>query len=404
MCVGSDDLPRLAIEGGQPVRPTLLPYGHQLVDESDIRAVVDVLRSDWLTTGPTIAAFEEAVADYVGARYAVAFSSGTAALHASAFAAGLGPEDEAITTPLTFCATANCVLYQGATPVFADITEDTLVVDPSEVSERITPQTRALIPVDYGGQPADLKALIALAEDHGLTVIEDACHALGAEIEGRRVGSLCHMTVFSFHPVKHITTGEGGMVVTEDAELAHKLRLFRSHGVDRNTEVRERMGAWVYQMQALGYNYRLTDLASALGLSQMKKLDDNLARRHEIARRYDAAFAELPEVDVQGEVPSTRSARHLYVILLRLERLRVGRREVFDALRAENIGVNVHYIPVHLHPYYRTRFGYQGGEYPVAEGIYERLLTLPLFPSMTDEDAETVIQGVRKVCESYSRE
>jgi len=286
----------LAVHGGQPVRDTLLPYGHQHIDDDDVRAVIEVLRSDWITTGPKVAEFEEAFAECVGAKYAVSFSSGTAALHGAAFAAGLGPGDEAITTPMTFCATANCVVYQGARPVFADVCPDTLNIDPDDVARRITSRTKAIFPADYAGHPADLDPILELADRHGLVVIEDACHALGAEYKGRRVGSISHLTVFSFHPVKHITTGEGGMVTTDDAELARRLRMFRNHGIDSDARRRQAEGQWYYEMVALGYNYRLTDIGCALGLSQLKKLEHNLVRRRQIAQRYTEVFAMMPEI------------------------------------------------------------------------------------------------------------
>ena len=392
----------LAIHGGRPVRETLLPYGHQAIDEGDIRAVVEVLRSDWITTGPKVAEFEEALAEYVGARYAVSFSSGTAALHGAAFAAGLGPGDEAIATPITFCATANCVLYQGARPVFADVYPDTLNIDPDEVARQITPQTNAILPVDYAGHPADLDPILELADRHGLVVIEDACHALGAEYKGKRVGSISHMTVFSFHPVKHITTGEGGMVTTNDAELAHRLRIFRNHGIDRDARQRQAEGQWYYEMVLLGYNYRLTDIGCALGLSQLRRLDANLARRREIAARYTAAFQGISGVIPPAVRPDVNSAWHLYPIRLDLAKLRVDRAEIFRALRAEGLGVNVHYIPVHLHPYYRGQLGYRSGEYPVAEEAYERLISLPMFHGMTDQDVKDVIEAVGKVLRYYA--
>ncbi|MBZ5705057.1 MAG: UDP-4-amino-4,6-dideoxy-N-acetyl-beta-L-altrosamine transaminase [Acidobacteriia bacterium] len=393
----------LAIDGGPPVRKTLLPYGRQSIEERDIAAVVETLRSDWLTTGPKIAEFEEAIAAWVGAKYGVSFSSGTAALHAAAFAAGLQAGDEAITSPLTFAATANCVLYQSATPVFADVSPDTLNLDPQATAARITSRTRAILPVDYAGHPADLEAILNLAERHGLVVIEDACHALGAEYRRRRVGSVSHMTVFSFHPVKHLTTGEGGMVTTDNPEFAETLRRFRNHGISSDTRQRQSAGQWHYEMVLLGFNYRLTDIACALGLEQLKRLEPNLARRRQIAARYTAAFRELPGVlppRVRGDV---NPAWHLYPIRLDLEKLSAGRGEVFRALRAENIGVNVHYIPVHRHPYYSDRFGYKGGEYPVAEGAYERLISLPMFHGMSDADVDDVLRAVTKVVGHFSR-
>ena len=387
----------LAIDGGTPVRKTMLPYGRQSISEDDIQAVVDVLRSDWLTTGPKVVEFEEALAAQVGAKYAVSFSSGTAALHGAAFAAGLKPGDEAITSPLTFAASANCVLYQGARPVFADVSPDTLNLDPDRLAERITPNTRAVLPVDYAGHPADLDPILALADRHGLTVIEDACHALGAEYKGRRTGSIAHMSVFSFHPVKHVATGEGGMVTTDRPDLAESLRRFRNHGISSDARERNASGQWHYEMVLLGFNYRLTDIACALGISQLKKLETNLARRREIAARYTAAFRNLRGVIAPGVRPDVNPAWHLYPIRINTSQLKRDRAYVFRALRAENIGVNVHYIPVHLHPYYRDRFGYRGGEYPIAETAYEQLISLPMFHGMTEQDVEDVIAAVSKV-------
>jgi perosamine synthetase len=391
----------LAIQGGTPVRKTLLPYGHQCIDEADIQAVVETLRSDWLTTGPRIAEFEEAFAARTGARHAVSFSSGTAALHAAAFTAGLKAGDEAITSPLTFVATANCVLYQGAVPVFADVSPDTLNLDPDQAAARISPRTRAILPVDYAGHPADLASIVELAERHGLVVIEDASHALGAEYKGRPVGSLSHMTVFSFHPVKHITTGEGGMVTTDNAKFTETLRQFRNHGISSDARQRQSAGQWHYEMVLLGFNYRLTDIACALGIQQLKKLETNLSRRRQIAERYSAAFREIPELVMPAVREEANPAWHLYPIRLDGVRLKADRAQVFRALRAENIGVNVHYIPVHRHPYYRERFGYQGGEYPVAEDAYERLISLPMFHGMSDQDVEDVIRAVDKVISHF---
>jgi perosamine synthetase len=361
------------------------------------------LRSDWLTTGPKVPEFEEAMAAWVGAKYAVSFSSGTAALHAAAFAAGLQPGHEAITSPLTFAATANCVLYQGATPVFADVLEDTLNIDPELAAARISARTKAILPVDYAGHPADLDSILQLAEHHGLIVIEDACHALGAEYRGRRVGSVAHMTVFSFHPVKHLTTGEGGIVATDSAVFAETLRRFRNHGISSDARQRQSAGQWQYEMVLLGFNYRLTDIACALGLQQMKKLEANLARRRQIAARYASEFRTMTGVLPPQTRPDVNSAWHLYPIRLDLSKLSGGRREVLQALRAENIGVNVHYIPVHCHPYYRDRFGYKGGEYPVAEAAYECLISLPMFHGMTDDDVEDVIRAVGKVLAHFER-
>ena len=391
----------LAINGGSPVRATFLPYGRQAIDDADIQAVVDVLRSDWLTTGPKVGEFEEAFAARVGAAYAVSVSSGTAALHATTFAAGLKAGDEAITTPLTFAATANCVLYQSATPVFADVCADTLNLDPAEVVKKISAKTRAILPVDYAGHPADLAAINEIARQHGLLVIEDACHALGAEYGGRRVGGIADMTVFSFHPVKHITTGEGGMVTTNDPKLAETLRRFRNHGISSDARQRQSAGQWHYEMVLLGFNYRLPDIVCALGIEQLSRLDANLARRREIADIYTSAFREIPGVIPPAVRAEANPAWHLYPIRLDLAKLTADRAQIFRALRAENIGVNVHYIPVHTHPYYRERFGFKGGEFPVAEGAYERLISLPMFHAMSDQDVLDVIAAVTKVVSSY---
>ncbi len=393
----------LAIHGGSPVRKALLPYGRQSIDESDIQAVIETLRSDWLTTGPKVVEFEEAVAAWVGAKYAVSFSSGTAALHAAAFAAGLQPGDEAITSPLTFAATANCVLYQGATPVFADVLEDTLNLNSELAAAKITPRTKAILPVDYAGHPADLDSFLQLGDRHGLVVIEDACHALGAEYSGRRVGSVAHMTIFSFHPVKHLTTGEGGMVTTDNRAFAETLRRFRNHGINSDARQRQSAGQWHYEMVLLGFNYRLSDIACALGLQQMTKLEANLVRRRQIAARYSAEFRNMPGVLPPRVRRDVNPAWHLYPIRLDSTMLAADRGEVFRALRAENIGVNVHYIPVHRHPYYRDRFGYKGGEYPVAEGAYECLISLPMFHGMSDIDVEDVMRALGKILAHFEK-
>ena len=384
-----------ALSGGRPVRERMLPYGRPEVDEADIQAVVDVLRGDWLTNGPTVLRFEETFAEVVGARFAVAVSSGTAALHGAAWAAGIGPGDEVITSPLTFLASANCILYCGGRPVFADVDSGTLNLDPAAVEAALTPRTKAILPIHFAGLPCDMAAIHAIARARNLVVIEDAAHALGAEIAGRRIGGLSPLTTFSFHPVKHITTGEGGMVTGNEPALADRLRRFRNHGIDR--EVRQRQAMWRQDMVAFGFNYRLSDIHSALGLSQLRRLDARLQRREEIAGRYHQAFAALPEVTAAPTRPGMRHAWHMYPLRLSLERLRQDRETIFQALRAENIGVSVHYRPVHLHPYYRERLGTGPGQCPAAEAAFERLLTLPLFPGMSDDDVADVIAAVEKV-------
>jgi len=393
--------PDLAVDGGVPVRSTMLPYGRQTIDESDVAAVVRVLQSDWLTTGPEVARFEAAFARRVGARFAVAVSSGTAGLHIAAIAAGFGPGDEVIVTPMTFAASANCVRYVGADVVFADVEAGSLLLDPARVSAALGPQTKGVIAVDYAGAPVDLDALRAITRSRSLVLIEDACHSLGAMYRGKTVGSLADMTVFSLHPVKHITTGEGGVVTTDDEALAAQLRTARNHGIDIDHRQRGEASSWFYDIRTLGFNYRLTDLQCALGLSQLEKLDRWLARRREIARRYEQAFAGFPLIELLKEPAGCESAWHLYVVQLNLDRLRVDRAQVFKALRAENIGVNVHYVPVPWHSYYSTR-GCQKGSWPVAEGAYGRIVSLPMFPAMNDQDADDVVHAVRKVLGQYA--
>jgi perosamine synthetase len=393
---------RLAIDGGSPVREARLPYGRQWLDEEDIAAVVEVLTSDWLTTGPKVGEFEAAFADFVDTEEAVAVSNGTAALHAAMYAADIGPGDEVIVTPMTFAASANCIVYQGGTPIFADVDLDTLLIDPEQVEAQITPRTKAIVAVDYTGQPCDYDALQAIADQHGLMLIADACHAIGGSYKERPVGSLADLSTFSFHPVKHITTGEGGMITTDDLELAQRMRVFRNHGITTDHRQREKEGSWFYEMVDLGYNYRLTDIQCVLGLSQLRKLPGWVKRRQAIAQRYDEAFADLPAVQPLGVRGEVSHAYHLYMIQLDLERLSVDRAQVFAALVAEGIGVNVHYIPVHFHPFYREHFGTGPGLCPIAEAAYERLITLPMFPQMSGKDVEDVITAVRKVTEAYA--
>jgi len=393
---------KLAIDGGKPVREKTLNYGRQSVDEEDIQAVVNVLKSDFLTMGPTIPAFEQSVAGYVGAEYAVAVNSGTAALHAAAHAARIGPGDEVIVSLLTFAASSNCVLYQGGTPVFADVLQDTLNIDPADVERRITPRTRAIVAVDFTGLPCDYQALRAIANKHNLLIIEDAAHALGATYLNQKVGTINELTTFSFHPVKHITTGEGGMIVTNDREMAVRMRNFRSQGVDLDFRARTEKVSWIYEVVDLGFNYRMPDLGAALGLRQMEKLNAWIARRRAIAKRYMDAFVNMPEIIPPAVKDEIESAWHLYLLRLNLDLLSVGRAEVFKALHAEGLGINVHYIPVPWHPYYR-QLGFRKGDWPVGERAYEQIISIPIFPAMTDTDVEDVIAAVRKVIAAYRK-
>ena len=385
----------------------MIPYGRQTIDEDDIKAVIEVLRSDWLTTGPKVAEFEQAVADYVGAKYVAAVSSGTAALHAAMYAIGIGPGDEVIVPPITFAATANCVVYQGGTPVFADVDSGTLLIDPAKVEEKITEKTRAIIGVDYAGQPCDWDRLREIADKRKLKLIADGCHALGAEYKGRKVGSLADMTVFSFHPVKHITTGEGGMITTDDPEVAGQMRLFRTHGITRDPKCFSSLTSdfrpltsdfsWFYEMVDLGYNYRMTDFQCALGISQLQKLPVFLERRRTIAKQYDDAFASVPEIIPLAVSQNVLHAYHLYVVKIDFKKLGIDRTILFTSLREKGIAINVHYIPVHLHPFYREKFLTGLGLCPVAEAAYEQIISLPLFPGMADKDIEDVIKSVLKI-------
>jgi perosamine synthetase len=380
----------------------MIPYGKQSIDENDIRAVVEVLRSDWLTTGPLVEKFERAVADFIGAKHAVAVNSGTAALHSTMFALNIATGDEVIVAALTFAATANAVVYQGATPIFADVDEHTLLIDPDVVESKITRKTKCIIAIDYTGQPCDYDALKYITKKKGIYLVADGCHALGAEYRGQKVGTIAELTAFSFHPVKHITTGEGGLVTTDNSEFAKRMARFRNHGINTDYRIREQRATWHYEMIDLGYNYRITDFQCALGMSQLSKLPGWIARRQEIAHRYNTAFAELSSVEPLQVREGLSHAYHLYVIRLNLEKLQADRADVFAALRAKGIGVNVHYIPVHLHPFYRNRFGTAPGMCPVAEAAYERLLSLPIFHGMSDDDVDSVIETVTNLVRSYT--
>ena len=372
-----------------------IPYGRQCIEDDDIQAVVDVLQSDYLTTGPKIAEFEKCVADYVGAKYAVAVCNGTAALHIACLAAGIGPGDEVITTPITFAASANCVLYCGGTPVFADINPDTYNIDPEDIRKKITDKTKAIIPVHLAGQPCDMDAIHQIAEEYHLLVIEDGAHALGAEYKGKKIGALSDMTTFSFHPVKPITTGEGGMVLTNNEELYQRLSLFRSHGITRDSELLlKNDGPWYYEQQFLGYNYRITDIQCALGISQMKKLDRFLARRRELVQRYNEAFVDCQDIVMPYQLEGAESGWHLYIIQVKNH----DRRTAFEKLREAGIGVNVHYVPVYKHPYYQEH-GYANVYCENAEKLYDRMISLPLYPLLSDEEQDYVIDILKKIIE-----
>jgi len=374
----------------------MIPYGRQSIDEEDIQAVVEVLRSDWLTTGPKVNEFEKVFADYVGTKEAVAVSSGTAALHTAMYALGIGPEDEVIVPAMTFAATANCVVFQGAKPIFVDVDPKTLLIDHSQVKTKIKSRTKAVIPVDYTGHPADYEALRSIAKEHGIAIVADACHSLGAYYKSRSVGSLADLSTFSFHPVKHITTAEGGMITTDDSTLAQKMRVFRNHGITSDHHQREALGSWFYEMVDLGFNYRLTDMQCALGINQLRKLPDFLKRRREIAAQYDKFFADLKEIQPLGVSEDVIHAYHLYVIKIAFSGTKSKRKRFFQKMREKGVGVNVHYIPVHLHPFYRKRFNTGSGLCPVAETEFERILSLPIYPAMSDADVQRVIAAVNE--------
>jgi len=396
------DLSELALNGGKPVRQQLLPYGRQFITDEDIEAVCDVLRSNWLTTGPKIDEFESLFAETVGSKYAVAVSSGTAALHLALIAGNIGPGDEVITSPITFVATANCICYQGATPVFVDVEPDTLNIDPKKIESAITPKTRAIIAVDYAGHPCDLDPIKALCKKHSLLLIQDSAHALGADYKGKAIGSLADITAFSLHPVKHITTGEGGMATTNDEKLSQRLKKFRNHGLTSDHRQRQKAGAWHYDVEEIGYNYRLTELNGTLGISQLEKLPKLVERRREIVSQYESAFKDFPEINLPVCRPDCNSSWHLYVPQLNLDKLSADRDLIFQAMRAENIGANVHYAPVPWFSYYRKR-GYRKGGWPVAENAFKRILSLPLWPGMTADDVRDVARALQKVINAYKK-
>ena len=396
---------KLAIEGGYPVRSSKIFYGRQWIDEDDVQAVTEVLRSSYITCGPKVDEMERTLKEYTGAEYAVAVSNGTAALHCACMAAGIGPGDQVITTPLTFAASANCVLYCGAAPVFADIDPETYNIAPESIRAHITEKTKAVIAVDFTGQAVRHKEIRAICEEFQLVFIEDAAHAIATKYKGKQVGSLADLTTFSFHPVKTITGGEGGAVLTNSEAFYQKLMLARTHGITREEGQMEhpiQEGPWWYEQVTLGYNYRLTDFQAALIVSQMKKLDRFAARRKEVAERYNEAFSEIPELTLQREIPESETCRHLYMIRLRLEKLKCSRREFFDAMGEENVQCQIHYIPVYWFPYYQ-RLGYEKGLCPNAEEVYQGIISIPLYPAMTEQDVKDVIHAVKKVVENYRK-
>ncbi len=395
----------LAIHGGKPVRDTKIFYGRQWIGEDDIEAVANVLRGDLITCGPHVAALERELAEYTGAKHAVVVSNGTAALHCACLAAGIGEGDEVITTPITFAASANCALYCGARPVFADIDPVTYNIDPDSIRAHITERTKAVVAVDFTGASIKNDEIRAICDEYNLIFIEDAAHAIGTSYKGKNVGSLADMTCFSFHPVKTITGGEGGAITCNRDDLWEKLVLFHTHGITHDEEQMEgapHEGIWYYEQIELGYNYRMTDFQAALISSQLKKLEKFKSRRQEIVKRYDEAFKDLPEILLERDIPESDTCRHLYIIRLDLDKLTCTRREFFDAMSAENVQCQVHYVPVYWFPYYQ-HLGYEKGLCPVAEEVYKGIMSIPLYPRMTDSEVEDTIHAVKKIVEYYRK-
>lgn len=393
-----------AIEGGKPVRDSKIYYGHQYIDEADIRAVEEVLRSDYLTCGPKITQLEEKLCDVTDAKYAVVCSNGTAALHIACLAAGVGAGDEVITTPITFAASANCALYCGARPVFADINPETYNISPESVAACVTEKSKAVVAVDFTGQSVELEPLLQICRDNHMVLIEDGAHVIGTKYKGKYNGSIADMTTFSFHPVKTVTGGEGGAVLTNNEEYYKRLLLYRAHGITRDESLLKHPsdGAWYYEQLVLGYNYRMTDMQAALIISQLNKLEMFSARRKEIVVRYNEAFSALAGISVQKEIPDSDTTRHLYILRIRPEELTIDRKHFFEALEAENVCCNVHYIPTYYFPYYE-KMGYKRGICPNAEKLYEEIISLPLYYAMTDEDVESVIEAVSKIAKYYAK-
>jgi perosamine synthetase len=389
----------LAINGGKPVRTTWLPYGRQSVTEDDINAVTEVLRGDWLTQGPNIALFEQAVANACGMKYAVAVNTGTAALHVAYYAAGVRAGDEIVMPGMSFAATANAALYLDAKPVFADIEPGTGCIDVNSASKLITPKTKAIVGVDFAGQPCDLGGLRQLADKHKLPLVIDGAHSLGATYKGKPAAQVADLTTFSFHPVKSITTGEGGAIVTNNAQYAEAMRVFRTHGIDKDADhfVNENDGPWYHEMQELGFNYRITDFQAALGASQMKRLNEFVARRSEIAKFYRSELGSLTDFECLAQRPDTESAHHLFPLLVKKQPYAESRKFAVTAFHAENIGVQIHYIPIYQHPYYQKNVCAQAPKCPNTDTFYQRVINLPIFPLMSQKDAEDVVQAVRKI-------
>jgi len=390
-----------AISGGKKVRDTLLPFAPPLIEKEEIDEVVDTLKSGWITTGPKTKRFEELFSQYIGSEHSIALSSCTAGLYLSLLATGIGDGDEVITSPYTFASTANVIIHTGARPVFVDINPSTFNIEPSKIEEKITNRTRAIIPVHIGGRPCDMDEIMEIAKRHNLYVIEDAAHAVGTTYKNRKIGSIGDLTSFSFHAVKNMTTAEGGMVTTENEEWARFIRINSLHGM--NKDAWQRKGSWFYEIVSPGYKYNMTDIQASIGIHQLEKLERFIKLRRKYASIYTEGLKDAEEIETPPLCEYGRITYHLYIIKLVLERLKITRDEFIDSMRAENISTNVHYIPIHLHPYYRKRFGYKRGDYPLAEETYDRAVSLPIYPKLKENDVEDVIGAIRKIIKYYRR-
>ncbi|MCD6099800.1 MAG: UDP-4-amino-4,6-dideoxy-N-acetyl-beta-L-altrosamine transaminase [Candidatus Marinimicrobia bacterium] len=384
------------------LRPEFLPFHQPSIEDEEIQEVVDTLKSGWITTGPKTKLFEKKFQEYIGCKHAIAVSSCTAGLHLALVAAGVGQGDEVITTPYTFATTGEVIIQIGAKPVFVDIEEDGFNIDVTKIPEAITPETKAIIPIHFAGEPCDMDEIMKIAQENNLFVIEDAAHAVGAEYKGKKIGNIGDVTVFSFYATKNLTTGEGGMVTTNNDELAEKIRLLSLHGISKDAWKRYTAeGSWYYEILYAGYKYNMTDIQASLGIHQLNKLEKFLSIRQKYAQRYSSAFADVSEIKTPPVNHHVRHAWHLYVIRLNSASLSIDRKQFIEALKAENIGSSVHFIPLHLHPYYKKKYGYKQGDYPNSEQVYSRVISLPLFPKMADADLEDVIKAVKKVVSMY---
>ena len=394
----------LAINGGKPVRDDFLIFGSPLIEQEEIDEVVDSLKSGWLSTGPKVDRFQRAFREYIGAKHALALNSCTAGLHLSMIASGLKPGDEVITTPMTFCSTANVITHIGAKPVFADIKKDTMNIDPEKIMEKITAKTRAILPVHMAGRPCEMDSIMDIAEDNKLLVIEDAAHAVEAEYRGRKIGNIGHLTVFSFYVTKNLCTGEGGMVTTNNDEWAEKIQTYGLHGMSRGAWMRySDKGYKHYEVVFPGYKYNMMDIQAAMGIHQLKKIGRNYERRSRVWKKYDEAFEGLPLATPAPQEPNTKHAKHLYTILLNTDELTATRDEVVHALYRENIGTGIHFISLHEHDYYRKTFGLKDNDFPNAAFVSKRTISLPFSAKLTEKDSDDVIRAVRKVLAHFKK-